>query len=76
MEHDLFGKPVSTFPDHALKRIRACLAGAEIGPFIEQLRHKPGSTADPSNVRLIYTFSISDIYDKFCAAPKSWLLPS
>jgi hypothetical protein len=20
MEHDLFGKPVSTFPDHALKR--------------------------------------------------------
>jgi hypothetical protein len=24
MEHDLFGKPVSTFPDHALNFRRAC----------------------------------------------------
>ncbi|HJZ32626.1 MAG TPA: hypothetical protein VKF35_16030, partial [Hyphomicrobiaceae bacterium] len=23
IEHDLFGKPASTFPDHALRRIRA-----------------------------------------------------
>jgi hypothetical protein len=26
MEHDLFGKPASTFPDHALKRLDLHLA--------------------------------------------------
>jgi hypothetical protein len=25
-EHDLFGKPVSTFPDHALEGLRECNA--------------------------------------------------
>jgi hypothetical protein len=24
VEHDLFGKPVSTFPDHALRRLLLC----------------------------------------------------
>jgi hypothetical protein len=26
VKHDLFGKPVSTFPDHALERARHCVA--------------------------------------------------
>jgi hypothetical protein len=34
-EHDLFGKPVSTFPDHALV---ACDFAAQSGHFLEILQ--------------------------------------
>jgi hypothetical protein len=40
LEHDLFGKPVSTFPDHALGDAETRLPAAQTEPMIDIVTHE------------------------------------
>jgi hypothetical protein len=58
MEHDLFGKPVSTFPDHALAPPDGNRAGNRTGPRAKRMTVIAGLD-DPFAV--FFTDDLSDV---------------
>jgi hypothetical protein len=51
-EHDLFGKPASTFPDHALARPRIARENERPEHFVFGVRGKSGGDAEPRHAAI------------------------